>query len=50
MIVNTAGVPVVVAKDSGGQQVMDYMGQITAGAGLNARFTWAGDEIIIEQA
>ena len=50
MIVNTSGVPVVVARDSGGQQVMNYMEQITAGAGLNARFTWAGDEIIIEQA
>lgn len=46
-IVNKEGKPVVVDRDSGGQRVLDYMQEITDKAGLNAEFTWSGEEILI---
>ncbi len=47
MIVNKAGVPEVVTRASGGEEVFDYMVRITAGANLNAVYEWDGDEIVI---
>jgi len=47
MIVNKEGIPVVVTRESGGEEVMNYMVRITEGANLNGTFEWDGDEIII---
>ena len=47
MIVNKEGVPEVVSRESGGQEVLDYMIKITKGAGLNGTFEWDGDEVVI---
>lgn len=47
MIVNKAGVPVVVTRDSGGEEVLDYMIKITSGANLNATYEWDENEIVI---
>lgn len=46
-IVNKKGQTEVVKHDERGQQVFDYMKKITEGAGLNAKFSWAGDEVKI---
>ncbi|EPR10545.1 CapA family protein [Ruminiclostridium papyrosolvens] len=47
MIVNKAGVPVVVTRESGGEEVLEYMVKITSGANLNATYEWDEDEIVI---
>ncbi len=47
LIVNKAGVPEVVNRSNGGEEVMSYMTKITEGAGLNAKFEWVEDEILI---
>ncbi len=47
MIVNKAGIPIVVCRENGGQEVLDYMIKITAGANLNATYEWDGNEIVI---
>jgi len=47
MIVNKAGIPIVVDRESGGEKVLEYMVKITEGANLNAVYEWDGDEIII---
>lgn len=47
MLVGKDGVTRMVTRDSGGQLVFDYMEKITRQAGLNARFTWEGDEVVI---
>lgn len=47
LIVNKAGVPEVVNRSNGGEEVMSYMTKITEGAGLNASFEWVEDEIRI---
>jgi poly-gamma-glutamate synthesis protein (capsule biosynthesis protein) len=36
----------VLKHDKRGQQMFDFMDQITKGAGLNVKFKWKGDEII----
>ena len=48
MIVNKKGVTETVTRENGGQEVFDYMKKITEGAGLNAKFEWDGDEILIK--
>ncbi len=39
--------PEIVGNDEKGQQVFEYMKNITEGAELNARFKWDGDEVIV---
>ncbi len=39
--------PEIVKHDERGQQVFNYMDTITRGAGLNARYEWEGDEVVI---
>jgi hypothetical protein len=41
------GHPEVFKNDERGQQVFDYMDKITKAAGLNARYEWEGDEVVI---
>lgn len=47
MIVKPDGVTYAVSRADGGQEVFDYVSKITDGAGLNARFRWDGDEVVI---
>ncbi len=47
-IVNKEGKPVVVGRENGGQQVVDYVRAITEKAGFNTHFTWREDEVIVE--
>jgi poly-gamma-glutamate synthesis protein (capsule biosynthesis protein) len=47
MIVGKTGIPEIVGNDERGARVLAYMEKITRGAGLNARFEWSGDEILI---
>ncbi|MBN2049681.1 MAG: CapA family protein [Spirochaetales bacterium] len=47
MIVNKAGVPEVVTRKGGGEEVLEYMVKITEGAHLNALYEWDEDELII---
>jgi poly-gamma-glutamate synthesis protein (capsule biosynthesis protein) len=47
LIVNKQGQPVPVGRDSGGQEVFDYVEKITRKCRLNARFRWDGDEVVI---
>jgi hypothetical protein len=46
-LINKQGQPEVLENDEKGQQVFDYMDKITRAAGLNARYQWAGDEVVI---
>jgi len=47
-IVNKEGIPIVVGRENGGQEVLDYMISITEGANINGEFCWDGDEITIQ--
>jgi poly-gamma-glutamate synthesis protein (capsule biosynthesis protein) len=46
-LVNKKGQPEILKHDERGQGVFDYMEKITREAGLNARFEWEGDEVVI---
>ncbi|WP_276352189.1 CapA family protein [Cohnella caldifontis] len=46
-IIEKSGKPVVLGRDGRGQEVMDYVEKITRKARLNAKYEWAGDEILI---
>jgi poly-gamma-glutamate synthesis protein (capsule biosynthesis protein) len=46
-LINKEGQPIILRNEPAGQQVFDYMAKITNEAGLNAKYDWAGDEIII---
>jgi len=39
--------PAVLKHDEAGQKVFDYVEEITRKAGLNARFKWDGDEVLV---
>jgi poly-gamma-glutamate synthesis protein (capsule biosynthesis protein) len=39
--------PEILKNDKRGQQVFEYMQNITQGAELNARFEWQGDEVLL---
>jgi poly-gamma-glutamate synthesis protein (capsule biosynthesis protein) len=39
--------PEILKNDERGQQVFEYMDNITKGAELNARYEWKGDEVVI---
>ena len=49
MIVGKDGVTRTVTRQNGGERVFDYMQKITDKAGLNAKFTWDGDEVVISE-
>ena len=38
----------VLKHDGMGQQMFDFMDRITRGAGLNVRYEWKGDEVVIQ--
>jgi poly-gamma-glutamate capsule biosynthesis protein CapA/YwtB (metallophosphatase superfamily) len=46
-LINKQGQPEVLKNDERGRQVFDYMDKITREAGLNARYEWAGDEVVV---
>ena len=47
LYMNKESQPEVLKHDQRGQEVFDYMEKITQGAGLNARYEWDGDEVVI---
>ena len=46
-LINKKAQPEIVGKSPEGQQVFDYMQMVTSSAGLNARFEWDGDEVLV---
>ena len=46
-LVNKKSQPELLKNDERGQEVFKYMDKITQGAGLNARYKWEGDEVVI---
>jgi len=46
-LINEQRQPEVLKNDDEGQQVFDFMDRITRDAGLNTRYEWKGDEIVI---
>ncbi len=46
-LINKEGQPEVLKHDEKGQKLFDYMNTISAAAGLNGRYEWEGDEIVI---
>jgi len=49
MRVEKDGIPYVHGNDEVGREVVAYIEQITKGAGLNAKFRWDGDEVVISE-
>jgi poly-gamma-glutamate synthesis protein (capsule biosynthesis protein) len=47
-LINKQGQPEILKRDARGQEVFEYMDKITRGAGLNAKFEWKGDEVIVQ--
>ncbi len=47
-LVNKQSQPEILKHDARGQQVFDYMDKITKAAGLNARYEWDRDEVLIK--
>jgi hypothetical protein len=48
MKVEKDGAPYVHGNTPEGREVLDYIERITCQAGLNARFRWDGDEVVVE--
>ena len=46
-LINKKGQPAILKNDEQGRRVFDYMEKITRDAGLNARYEWDGNEVII---
>jgi poly-gamma-glutamate synthesis protein (capsule biosynthesis protein) len=46
-LINAQKQPEVLKNDKRGQQVFKFMDKITRGAGLNTRYEWKGDEVLI---
>ena len=46
-LINKQGQPEVLKNDERGRHVFDFMEKATREAGLNARYKWEGDEIVI---
>ena len=44
-MINKQAQPVIQRHDEGGEQVFNYLREVTEGAGLNAKYDWRGDEI-----
>jgi len=47
VLINKKGQPEVLKQDERGQDVFEYMKMITEKAGLNAKFAWDGDEVVV---
>ncbi len=47
VFINPKGQPEILNHDARGQEVFDYMEKITRGAGLNAKYEWTGDEVLV---
>ncbi|MBI2857724.1 MAG: CapA family protein [Chloroflexi bacterium] len=47
-LINKSGQPEVLGRDERGQQVFGYIGKITREAGLNGRFRWEKDEVVVD--
>jgi poly-gamma-glutamate synthesis protein (capsule biosynthesis protein) len=47
-LINKQAQPEILRNDEMGQQVVDYMDKITRGAGLNVKYSWEGDEVVIQ--
>lgn len=45
--INKKGQPEVLGNDEQGHQVCEYIDRITRAAGLNARYRWDGDEVVV---
>ena len=48
-LINKQEQPEILKNNERGEQVFDYMDKITKEAGLNARFEWEEDEVVIHQ-
>jgi hypothetical protein len=46
-LINEQGQPKILKNDARGQQIFDYMDQITREANLNVGYDWDGDEILV---
>jgi poly-gamma-glutamate capsule biosynthesis protein CapA/YwtB (metallophosphatase superfamily) len=46
-LINRQGQPEVLGNDARGRQIFDYVDKITRAADLNARYEWAGDEVVV---
>ncbi|MEW2507748.1 CapA family protein [Amycolatopsis sp. NPDC047767] len=49
-LIDPHGVPVPVSREAGGEDVVGYLRKATEGAGLNAKFDWDGDEVVITES
>ena len=49
LLVDKQGVTNATGCSADGQRVFDYMKMITEKAGLNAKFEWAGDEVLVKE-
>ena len=49
-VINDDQQPVILKNDGKGREVFEFMDRITKAAGLNVRYEWDGDEIVIHQA
>jgi poly-gamma-glutamate capsule biosynthesis protein CapA/YwtB (metallophosphatase superfamily) len=48
-LLDEKGKPEILKNDERGQKVFDYLNNITKGAGLNTRYEWKGDEVLIHE-
>jgi poly-gamma-glutamate capsule biosynthesis protein CapA/YwtB (metallophosphatase superfamily) len=46
-LINKRGQPEILKHDARGQKVFDYMEKITGAIGLNAKYRWKDDEVIV---
>lgn len=46
-LVNKQGQPVPLQRDAQGQECIAYLEKVTQGAGLNARYEWVEDEVVV---
>jgi len=46
-LINAQKQPEILKNDERGRQAFEFMDKITEGAGLNTRYEWIGDEIVI---
>ena len=44
-----SGIPYVHGHDEVGQEIFDYMQRITTEAGLNAKLSWDGDDVVLSE-
>lgn len=49
MVTEKSGIPYVHGQDEKGQKAFDFMQKITDEAGLKAKLTWDGDEVILTE-